>query len=212
MAEDRLKIWEALFQRALTLIDSVGEAGVVLDDWTFGGGTVLVRRHHHRLSKDIDIFVTDPQWLGYLTPRLNNTAEALTANYVEQAASLKLFFPEGEIDFVASAPLTANPTIAEQLFGREVRVETSTEIIAKKVWHRGIEFTARDIFDLATVAEREPEALLEIKSILRGRRDVILQRIAMHDADLRETFGALEILDHRRTFDECVAWVRKALD
>jgi hypothetical protein len=41
MAEDRLKVWETLFQRALKLIDSVGSAGVTLDDWSFGGGTVL---------------------------------------------------------------------------------------------------------------------------------------------------------------------------
>ena len=212
MADDRLKSWEALFQRALTLIDSVSATGVVLDDWTFGGGTVLMRRHHHRFSKDIDIFVTDPQWLGHLTPRLNPAAEALTANYIEQAASLKLFFPEGEIDFVASAPLTENPTIPEQIFGREVQVETSTEIVAKKVWHRGVEFTARDIFDLAMVAEKEPAALSAITSILRDRRDVILNRIATHDAVLRETFAELEILDHRRTFDECVVWVGKALE
>ena len=163
-------------------------------------------------SKDIDIFVTDPQWLGHLTPRLNPAAEALTANYIEQAASLKLFFPEGEIDFVASAPLTENPTIPEQIFGREVQVETSTEIVAKKVWHRGVEFTARDIFDLAMVAEKEPAALSAITSILRDRRDVILNRIATHDAVLRETFAELEILDHRRTFDECVVWVGKALE
>jgi hypothetical protein len=145
MAEDRLKIWETLFQRALELIDSLSDAGVVLQDWSFGGGTVLMRRFLHRVSKVIDIFVSDPQYLAYLTPRLNTKAETLTANYIEQAGFLKLYFPQGEIDFVASAPLTENPTVIETLFGREVRVETSTEIIAKKLWHRGEQFTARDI-------------------------------------------------------------------
>lgn len=42
MAEDRLKIWETLFQRALKLIDSAGSAGITLEDWSFGGGTVLM--------------------------------------------------------------------------------------------------------------------------------------------------------------------------
>lgn len=74
MAESRLKIWETLFQRALTLIDSISAAGVTLNDWSFGGGTVLMRRHRHRVSKDIDIFVPDPQYLGYLSPRLNTRA------------------------------------------------------------------------------------------------------------------------------------------
>jgi predicted nucleotidyltransferase component of viral defense system len=212
MAEDRLTIWETLFQRALGLIDSVSEAGIVLQDWSFGGGTVLMRRHRHRFSKDIDIFVPDPQYLGYLTPRLNTRAEALTSNYIEQAGFLKLYFPEGEIDFVASAPLTENPTAIETLLGREVQVETSTEIIAKKVWHRGQEFTARDIFDLAMVTEKEPDALLNIKPVLQSRRDVVLRRIASQEAALRETFAALEILDYHRSFDECVELVRNGLD
>src|SRR4030067_1076572 len=99
MAEDRLKAWETLFRRALVLIDSAMESGAVLRRWSFGGGTVLMRRHRHRLSKDIDIFVPDQQCLPYLSPRLNSTAEALTSEYVEQAAFLKLAFPEGERDF-----------------------------------------------------------------------------------------------------------------
>lgn len=210
MAQDRLKIWETLFQRALTLIDSVGAAGVTLDDWSFGGGTVLMRRHRHRVSKDIDIFVPDPQYLGYLSPRLNTQAESLTDSYIEQARSLKLILPEGEIDFVASPWLTANPVVAEILFGRNVQVETSAEIIAKKVWHRGPEFTARDIFDLAMVAENEPKALQQIRPILRDRRDAVLSRIALQEAALKENFAALEILDYRRSFDECVALVKKA--
>lgn len=208
MAQDRLKIWEILFQRALTLVDSVGAAGITLDDWSFGGGTVLMRRHRHRVSKDIDIFVPDPQYLGYLSPRLNTAAESLTESYIEQSGSLKLIFPEGEIDFVASVPLTKKPTVVETLFGREVQVETSTEIVAKKVWHRGVEFTARDIFDLAMVVEKEPEALEEIKPVLRDRRDVVLERIRTHETGLRETFAALEVLDYHRGYDECVALVR----
>jgi len=209
MAEDGLKIWETLFQRALELIDSVGSAGITLEDWSFGGGTVLMRRHHHRLSKDIDIFVPDPQYLGYLTPRLNAEAESLTTKYVEQANSLKLIFEEGEIDFVASAPLTDEPTVTEELFGRPVQVETSTEIVAKKVWHRGAEFTARDIFDLAMVTETEPKALWKIEPILRDRREVVLRRIASQEPFLREAFAELEVLGYQRTFDECIALLKK---
>ncbi|MBI3043594.1 MAG: nucleotidyl transferase AbiEii/AbiGii toxin family protein [Betaproteobacteria bacterium] len=210
MAEDRLRVWETLFQRALELIDSVSYAGITIEDWSFGGGTVLMRRHHHRFSKDIDIFVPDPQYLGYLNPRLNTRAELLTTKYVEQSNSLKLIFPEGEIDFVASAPLTEDPTITEQLLGRPVQVETSTEIVAKKVWHRGVEFTARDIFDFAMVTEREPKALWRIEPVLRDRRDAVLHRIISQDAFLRDAFAELEVLDYRRSFDECVALVRKA--
>ena len=57
--------WEVLFQRALRLIDEIQRQGGLADPlWTFGGGTVLMFRYGHRLSKDIDIFVPDPQYLG----------------------------------------------------------------------------------------------------------------------------------------------------
>ncbi len=212
MADSRLEIWQTLFKRALELIDSVEKAGVGLKDWSFGGGTVLMLRHHHRFSKDIDIFISDPQYLTYLTPRLNSTAEAMTGNYVEQGNFLKLQFKEGEIDFVASAPLTNDPTKTERLFDRDVQVETSTEIVAKKIWHRGESFKARDILDLSMVVELEPAALMPIQPILRNRRSVILARIAAFDEQLRSDFAELDILEYKRSYDDCIAILKRALE
>ncbi len=211
MAESGLKPWEILFQRALALIDFVAEAAPALEQWTFGGGTVLMRRYHHRHSKDIDIFLTDPQYLSHLSPRVSAAAEALTDKYVEQAGFVKLFFPEGEIDFVVSAPLTKTPSVRESVLGREVQVETTTEIIAKKVRHRAHEFTSRDLFDLALVATRAPETPIPIRDILASRRDLILKRLETHDKPLRTTFAALETLDFNPAYEECVALVRQAL-
>jgi predicted nucleotidyltransferase component of viral defense system len=212
MAEDQLNTWETLLKRALELIDSVTRSGTVFEPWSFGGGTVLMRRHRHRFSKDIDIFVPDPQYLGYVSPRLNDTADSMTGDYIEDARSLKLVFPEGEIDFIASAPLTRSPTVVEVLLERQIRVETSTEIIAKKLWHRGSQFKARDMFDLALVAEKEPEALNEIRPILRDRRQAVLARIAQGDKELRGDFAELEVLDYRPAYDECVAVLRRVFE
>jgi predicted nucleotidyltransferase component of viral defense system len=211
MAEDRLKIWETLFRRALVLVDSVGNAGIRLDDWTFGGGTVLMRRYRHRFSKDVDIFIPDPQYLNYLSPHLNDTAESLTGDYTLQAEFLKLRFPEGEIDFVVSTALTDNPAVPENVLGRRTLVETSVEIVAKKVWHRGSRFRARDVLDLALVAEKEPAALATIKPILRERRDVVLEWLSAQDRNLREDFANLELLDYRRSYDHCAKVVRRIL-
>ena len=211
MDQERLKIWEILFQRALVLMDDPRSNGIPVEEWTFGGGTVLMRRHRHRFSRDVDIFINDPQFIGYLTPRLSAIAESLTTDYVEDHNFLKLVFPEGEIDFVASAPLTEEPAVIEQLFGRPILVEKSSEIVAKKIWHRGAQFTARDIFDLAMVSEMEPDALKTIAPVLRDRRDVVLSRIEKHWATLREGFQLLHALDYQRTFEECVAIVRATL-
>jgi len=212
VAEDRLKSWEVLFRRALELIDSVAEAAPPLEDWTFGGGTVLMHRYRHRYSKDVDIFIGDPQYLAHLSPRLSATAEALTTQYIEQAGFIKLFFPEGEIDFVVSGALTPKPVLVETILGRRVQVETSAEIVAKKVQHRGPEFTSRDLFDLALVATKEPSALSDIRHILDARREEILLRLATHDASLRKTFAALETMDFQPTYEECVALVKGVLE
>ena len=211
MTEDRLKAWELLFRRALEIVDSVAASGARFDDWSFGGGTVLMRRYRHRASKDVDIFVPDPQYLGYVSPRLNDTAESLTSKYLESANSVKLFFPEGEIDFIASAPLTEKPFVTETVLGRRVRVETTAEILAKKVWHRGSEFTARDIFDFALIAAREPGAIESIRPILHERRETIRTRIATGEKALRTAFSGLDTLEFKAGFDECVRIVEDVL-
>ena len=143
--------WEKLLPRALALIDEITRYGGVADPfWTFGGGTVLMFRYRHRLSKDIDIFVPDPQYLGFVTPRLSDTAADLTQDYTEQpGAFVKLQFEDGEVDFVASPNLLADAWETWDIGGRTVRVETAVEIIAKKMYHRGDRATARDLFDLA---------------------------------------------------------------
>ena len=147
--------WQVLFQRALLLVDDIRRHGGLANPfWTLGGGTVLMFRYGHRLSKDIDIFVPDPQYLGYVTPRPSDTAAALTEDYSEMPGSfVKLQFEEGEIDFVAAPNLTDTAWEQWEIQGRPVRVETAAEVIAKKMYHRGDRATARDLFDLALVAE-----------------------------------------------------------
>ena len=70
-------------------------------------------RYRHRRSRDIDIFVPDPQYLGYVTPRLSAVAEAISPDCVEEAGHVKLIRPEGEIDFVAAPNLTTPRRLPE---------------------------------------------------------------------------------------------------
>ena len=102
-------VWQGLLQHAYSMIDEIALHGIQNPFWTFGGGTVLMLRYRHRLSKDIDIFVPDPQYLGFLSPRLSDVAEAVSDKYVEGPGYIKLLRPEGEIDFVASPNLTSDP-------------------------------------------------------------------------------------------------------
>jgi len=196
--------WETLFRKAVRLIDNAQKhAGSDLF-WTMGGGTVLMFRHHHRVSKDIDIFFGDPQPLGFVNPRLGGLAEEMTSKYDESGGHVKLFFPEGEIDFVASPLLTAPGFETREVLGREVRLETDVEIVAKKMWHRGHEAKARDLVDLCLVIETSPDALREVSELLVRHRDAFVDRIHKRAEILEAQFDEIDSLGHRRTFHESV--------
>lgn len=206
--------WEKLFPRALALIDEISRYGGIADPfWTLGGGTVLMFRYHHRLSKDIDIFVPDPQYLGFVTPRLSDTAADLTQDYTEQpGAFVKLQFEEGEVDFVAAPNLLTDAWETWDIGGRSVKVETAAEIIAKKMYHRGDRATARDLFDFALVIEREPQQLLAATPFLLRHREAFLSQIRQPHAGLRAAFDAIAMLDYTPGFEHCVAVVGEFLD
>ena len=194
--------WQGLLIHALNLVDQIGKHGAQDPFWTFGGGTVLMLRYEHRRSKDIDIFVPDPQSLGYVTPRLSDVALSVSADYLEGAGYVKLIRPEGEIDFVASPNLTVNAFERWRLNGRFVRVETAVEIIAKKLWHRGDRVAARDLFDLSLVIEREPEALVAEAKFLTRHRRAFVDQLSHRAVVLSAQFAAIDRLKYRPSFDQ----------
>lgn len=195
-------VWQELLRHAFSLVDEIHQHGIKDPLWTFGGGTVLMLRHGHRLSKDIDIFVPDPQYLGFVSPRLSDAAESVTHDYVEGPGYIKLLRPEGEIDFVASPNLTQSPFEVWNLLGRQVRVETSAEIVAKKLWHRGDRATARDLFDLALVIEQEPEALISAGEYLVRHRSAFLAQIEQRKDILKLQFDAIDRLGYQVSYED----------
>ena len=201
--------WRGLLQHAFALIDEIQARGISDPFWTFGGGTVLMLRYQHRLSKDIDIFVPDPQYLGFVSPRLSDIAQAISEDYVEGAGYVKLLRAEGEIDFVASPNLTNDPFELWELFGRQINVETSVEIVAKKLWHRGDRATARDLFDLALVIEREPLALATASHYLVRHRNEFLKQVNERHVVLKAQFEAIDTLDYQPTYEAAVESVSK---
>lgn len=202
-------VWQGLLAQAFRLIDEIGAHGTSDPFWTLGGGTVLMLRYQHRLSKDIDIFVPDPQDLGHVSPRLNDVAERVSPDYVEGPRFVKLIRPEGEIDFVAAPNLTSSPFDTWVLQGRRVRVETAAEVIAKKLWHRGDTVTARDLFDLSLVIERNPEPLKKASEYLIRHRTEFIEQLSVRAAVLRAQFNAIDVLKYRPTFEDAA---RRSVD
>ncbi|WP_081880913.1 nucleotidyl transferase AbiEii/AbiGii toxin family protein [Methylotenera sp. L2L1] len=149
-----------LLEKAYMLFDAVASDGFSVPIWSLGGGTVLMFYYAHRRSKDIDIFIPDPQFLGYINPRIGGRGEDITSDYKDTAEYVKLFLPEGEIDFVASSTLTTNPFEMHEVLGRNILLETPIEIVAKKLWYRGDRATPRDLLDFAVVIDRHYSEIL----------------------------------------------------
>jgi len=203
-------VWQELFPKALALMAHL-ESVTRDPPWSFGGGTVLMLRIGHRLSKDIDLFVPDPQYLGYVNPRLSDVAESITHDYEEAAEYIKLLLPQGEIDIVVGTPLTASPFEWARFGDREIRVETSAEIVAKKMWHRGDRAKVRDLLDLWAVSEHEPDALPIALPFLARKGQQFLDAFANPTQVQRQDFDAIDVIGERPTMEACIARAREII-
>ena len=203
--------WSALFESALVLTDHLATV-IEKPAWSFGGGTVLMLRLHHRSSRDIDLFVPDPQYLGHVTPRLSDAAESLTTEYVEAAGFVKLLLPAGEIDIVVGEPLTDQPWEIVVHRERRIAVETNAEILAKKMYHRGDQAKARDLFDLCAVAELDPPAIDTAAPFFIRHGDAFIAQLKANAGYIEEDFAQIDRIAYRRPFDECLTMAQAIID
>ena len=156
--------WRRLFGIAVDLIEQLREnAGGFDFEWSFGGGTAMMIQIGHRESHDIDIFLDDPQLLGFIDPsRSRLRLDLAPSDYQGDGLRFHKFSFEnvGEIDFIVAGTLTQMPFDIREVEGRAVRLETVPEIIAKKVYYRGPEAKPRDIFDIAAAARFKLEPVV----------------------------------------------------
>lgn len=208
---NRPGVWAELFPSALALMAHL-ESQTLQPLWTFGGGTVLMLRIGHRQSKDIDLFVPDPQYLGYINPRLSDAAEQVSTDYQENAEFIKFFLPAGEIDVVVGTALTDRPFDVVFHAGRYIKVETCAEIIAKKMWHRGNRATARDLFDLCAVADAEPGAIELAAPFMTKHGAAFLRQLRERAEFVQAEFNAIDVLGYQRPFAQCVEQAHSILE
>ena len=170
--------WQRILASAVAIFDDLDDKGFGSPDVVIGGGTVLMFRFEHRLSRNIDFFLHDVQWLSLLTPRLNETTAAMVTDYVEQANGIKLVLPHGDIDFVVAGTVTdAAPRETLEFMGRTFRLETTTEILAKKLFFRAERLQPRDVFDLVVAAERDRTSAVDALTAAAAKKDIWLRRL-----------------------------------
>jgi hypothetical protein len=194
-----LSNWRILLDRALRGLAELKRQGQPAPEWTLGGGTALMLHANHRLSRDIDAFIDDPQHLASLSP---DVTDVWNCNAWDKAAHyLKLEYPEGEIDFIVTHSISGLPPIAREIdltglrsgFKPIIRVEPVAEIALKKMHYRATMLKPRDIFDIAVVDKLDRDALVGNLGRVADSKDGLLRRLN----GLKEDFlkAELEELD-----------------
>jgi hypothetical protein len=192
------------------------QQGQPVPNWVLGGGTALMLYANHRLSRDIDAFIDDPQYLALLSPE---TTDVWNCNDWDKAAHyLKLRYPEGEIDFIVSgaisdidaAPKEIDLTSIRAGWKPTIMVEPTVEIALKKMYHRATMLRPRDIFDIAVIKKINGGPLIASLGEVASKKDDLVRRLAGIRADyLKADLAELDIQpgwDHEQ--ETCLETVR----
>jgi predicted nucleotidyltransferase component of viral defense system len=163
-----------LESRLYEVVNLLKKSNIPLEAWSFGGGTALMFLYQHRYSKDIDIFFSNPQYLLYLSPRLNDDVLELTTKYEEQSNFIKLFLEDFEIDFIVAGNLTGLEPQLKKIGQMKVYIEHPIEIIAKKIFYRSYSYKVRDIIDFVEVYKRESKLMeyLEKNKLIQDKESL----------------------------------------
>ena len=132
-----------------------------------GGGTALAARWAHRDSADVDLFVGDDAYAKLYRNSYQFTADI--EGYCDTVGQLGvgpghtiIALPDGEITVLATRSLTDQPVSRDTVRGTRIGIESTTEILAKKLTHRVATyhiFVPRDLYDIAVARRLDPEAL-----------------------------------------------------
>lgn len=177
----------------------------------------------HRVSKDVDAFLTDPQYLSLLSPRLGGEHIWACDTYDEAAHYLKLVYPEGEIDFIVATPVTdlvfEPMTIPQEPGASEgqpvkIKVEHPVEIALKKLVYRAGSLKVRDIFDIAVV-DLLHHALLRANLHHAGavKHDILARLANLPEHYARQELAELDINEKwRQLADACLARIKTVIE
>jgi len=163
----------------------------------FGGGTALaIYYFQHRLSFDIDLFVTDVQILNYLSPKhwIDETNKFNTSKYIDLSNHIRVLEKNNNIK--VDVLVSQNPSFdylldnSKVLFSSDVYVESIEDIIGKKIVYRRNDNLTRDIIDIAIAIKLQDGILQDM-----------IERGLINEQDLKELKISLENLD-KITFEE----------
>jgi predicted nucleotidyltransferase component of viral defense system len=150
---------------ALKILCSEVLSKIPLHIWSFGGGTALSLFYfQHRRSYDIDIFINDPQYFPFLSPKwFIDESSDFEPDYHELAHHISLKTVTGiKTDIFLSPRMTHDRPILKQFSDIACYVDSVSEIIAKKLRCRISTMRVRDIFDIAVAVQKKPTILKDL--------------------------------------------------
>ena len=212
--------WRRLLSRAIIGLEQLEQEGQPVPGWILGGGTALMLHSHHRLSKDIDAFIEDPQYLGIMSPDVTNVWNCRT--WDKAAHYLKLEYAEGEIDFIVSSPLSDLATTFHEVDLTDlparrkvtIEIEHPAEIALKKMHYRSTMLKSRDIFDIAVADSIDHKALVGNLNEISGAKSALLKRLGGIDRKFLQ--AELTELDIQEGWDDqkqsCLDTVRSLIE
>jgi hypothetical protein len=192
-----LSNWRQLLDRTLQGLAELKRLGQPVPDWVLGGGTALMIFADHRLSRDIDVFIDDPQYLALLSPE---TTEVWKCSAWDRAAHyLKLKYPEGEVDFIVTAAISSLPPVEKQIdltgirkgSKPTIRIDPPVEIALKKLHYRGTMLKPRDMFDISVIDAIDGDELVANLHEVAEKKDDLLRRLD----DIKEDFIQAELAE-----------------
>jgi hypothetical protein len=178
-----LSNWRLLLSWTIAGLEQLEQQGQPVPEWVLGGGTALMVHANHRLSRDIDAFIDDPQYLGIMSPKITEVWSCRT--WDETAHYLKLIYAEGEIDFIVSGPLSGLGTDTYEIDLTDlpvarralIQVEHPAEIALKKMHYRPTMLKPRDIFDIAVADSIDHDALVGNLSAISDKKSALIKRL-----------------------------------
>jgi len=205
--------WRSLEQVAHAMVADASQAAGRSFPAILGGGTRLMLAIEHRISDDIDLFIRDPQWINYLSPRLNDRFEGVISGYDEGASTLKFRFPQGEVDFIVGMSLLGLPN--EKASDCLFELEPVAEVLAKKLFYRGWALTPRDLYDWRMLECSLPEADLhmpQIAKVIGSRVDQIQLALSAMESSAQVKLRWSEIRGCQPLdLQETIAWGKDRL-
>jgi predicted nucleotidyltransferase component of viral defense system len=158
----------------------------------FGGGTALaIYYFQHRMSFDVDLFVTDAQVLDCLRPEfwlVDGSRYFKDDDFVVDLAHHMRFMTKTnvKVDIVSTLNYHDKPLIdsSKNIFDYDVCVESIEDILTKKINYRASQNKSRDIMDIAVALHNDEHIL-----------DKLLKKGAINFDDIDTLSKALKNLD-----------------